>query len=86
LDEPNIVYLPTAAGESLAYSCVGDGPPPIIPPSGLWSTFEHWNSRLAERHRVVCWDLRGSGGRPLATEHLFEPLITFLLAILLGDQ
>jgi pimeloyl-ACP methyl ester carboxylesterase len=56
-------------GEQLAYQVVGPpGTPAILTVHGLVSSFEHWpffDEHYRRTHRVVGWEYRGHGGRPM---------------------
>ena len=56
-------------GEQLAYQVEGPpGTPAILTVHGLVSSFEHWpffDAHYRRTHRVVGWEFRGHGGRPM---------------------
>ena len=63
-------HLTTAPdGEQLAYRVEGPaGAPPILTVHGLVSSVEHWpffDEHYRRTHRVVSWEFRGHGGRPM---------------------
>ncbi len=65
--EPQIQYVQTSDGISIAYFDVGSGAPlvalPHIPFSDIRSEFRLYNfgPRLASEHRLIQYDLRGAG-------------------------
>ena len=67
MEEPQIRYCTTADGVSIAYFDVGRGTPllalPHIPWSDIRSEFRLYNfaPRLASEHRLIQYDLRGTG-------------------------
>ncbi|HEY5882518.1 MAG TPA: alpha/beta fold hydrolase, partial [Nakamurella sp.] len=67
--EDQVVRTATVAGDTLAYSVVGDGPPVVI--GGWWCShlrlnwqdrlFREFFFRLASRHSIIRYDRPGSG-------------------------
>ena len=67
--EDQVVRTATVAGDTVAYSVLGDGPPVVI--GGWWSShlrlnwqdplFREFVSRLAARHSIIRYDRPGTG-------------------------
>jgi DNA-binding CsgD family transcriptional regulator/pimeloyl-ACP methyl ester carboxylesterase len=68
--EPTAQYVAAADGLSIAFSTLGQGAPLIVVPAGPWASMHvewhfpacsAWYARLAERWKVVRYDMRGTG-------------------------
>jgi pimeloyl-ACP methyl ester carboxylesterase/DNA-binding CsgD family transcriptional regulator len=69
MDSPLVQYVTTGDGYSIAYCVSGEGPPLVLMPepwnhlSLMWSSpvYRSLYEPLAERYRLIQFDLRGSG-------------------------
>lgn len=66
--EPRIQYAKTGDGVSIAWATMGAGQPILLMPSQPWSWMAGWDpfiaatwAPLAEEHRLVVYDSRGTG-------------------------
>ncbi len=68
--EPRIQYAKTKDGVSIALWTLGEGPPFVCLPPAIFGhlqlewqdyAFRHWYERLAEKRKLVRYDLRGTG-------------------------